>query len=227
MKEALRSAAEAPNVRLILGGYLDSVVVPVRPLPTRSLIVGSSIVLGAGILTGLATLIGQGIMPGQWNTLVNSGAIWLVPVFLVGSRMPSRTWAAVAGAGTLLATVATYYGSAALTGAPISLRMVAFWAAVALVAGPLYGCAGRWWHDDRRSLRVSGLALLGGVLVAEGLYLVLVLQYYWSGWTMVLAGILAAILLAQRNDRLRTLVALPLPAMAAGAAYAAIYWLTI
>ena len=36
-----------------------------------------------------------------------------------------------------------------------------------------------------------GVALLGGVLVAEGLYIVLVLRYYWSGWTMVAAGVIA------------------------------------
>jgi hypothetical protein len=197
-----------------------------RAISPRALIIGGSITLGAGILTGLATLIGQGILPGQWNTLVNSGAVWLVPVFFVGSRMPSRAWAATAGAVTLLVTVATYYASAAFTGAPISPRAVALWAVVALVAGPLYGLAGRWWHDDRRAFRVSGVALLGGVLVAEGLYIVLVLRYHWSGWAMVLAGVLAAILLAKRADRLRTLAALPLPAIAAGAAYAVIYWLT-
>lgn len=188
---------------------------------------GALLALGVGILTGLATLVGQGIMPGQWNTLVNSGAIWLVPVFLVGSRMPSRASAVAAGTGTLLSTVAAYYGSAALTGAPISLRNVLFWAVVALVAGPLFGLAGYWRYEGRRMLRVAGVALLGGVFVAEGLYLLLVLKYYWSGWAMVLAGILAAALLAQRSDRLRTLIALPLPAMAAGAAYAVIYWLTI
>jgi uncharacterized protein DUF6518 len=204
---------------------VDSVVSPICCRSTRSLVVGISLALVVGTLTGLATLIGQGIMPGQWNTLVNSGAIWLVPVFFVGARMPSRAWAAVAGAVTLLATVVAYYGSAALAGAPISLRMVAFWALVALVAGPLYGVAGQWRHDDRPARRVIGVALLGGVLVAEGLYIVLVLGYYWAGWTMVLTGVLAATLMAQRNDRLRTLLALPLPAFAAGAVYAALNWL--
>jgi hypothetical protein len=184
-----------------------------------------SLVLGVGVLTGLATFMGQRVMPGQWNTLVNSGAIWLIPVFFVGSRMRSLVWAVVAGAGTLIATVAAYYGAAALTGAPISGRAVAFWIAVAFVAGPLYGVAGRWWRSDRRALRVVGVALLGGVLVAEGLYIVLVLRYYWSGWTMVAAGVIAAFLLARRDDRLRTLLALPLPAVAAGAVYAALNWL--
>ena len=153
---------------------MDSVSSPIRPRSVRSLAAGVFLALGVGVLTGLATLVGQGILPGQWNTLVNSGAIWLVAVFLVGSRMPSRASALAAGTGTLLSTVAAYYGSAALTGAPISLRNVMFWAVVALVAGPLFGLAGYWRYDERRMLRVAGVALLGGVLVAEGLYLLLV-----------------------------------------------------
>lgn len=206
---------------------MDSVSSSVRPLSARSPVARVSLALGVGILTGLATQIGQGFMPGQWNTLVNSGAIWLVAVFLVASRMPTPVSAAAAATGGLLSTVATYYGAAALTGAPISLRNVLFWAVVALVAGPLFGLAGHWRYDERRMLRVAGVALLGGVLVAEGFYLLLVLKYYWSGWAMVSAGILAATLLAQQSDRLRTLAALPLPALAAGVAYAVIYWLTI
>jgi hypothetical protein len=184
-----------------------------------------SLALGVGILTGVATHFGQRVLPGQWNTLVNSGAIWLIPTFFLGSGMQSLAWAAIAGAGTLVATVAGYYGSAALTGAPISVRNVAIWFAVALVAGPLYGVAGRWWRSDRRALRVSGVALFGGVLVAEGLYLVLVLRYCWSGGTMAAAGFIAALLLAQRGDRMRTLLAVPLPAVAAGAVYAVLNWL--
>ncbi len=174
---------------------------------------------------GVVTLLGQRLLTGQWNTLANSGAIWLIPVFFMGSRMSSRALAAVVGVTTLLVTVAAYYGSAAITGASISVRNVALWAAVALIAGPLYGVAGRWWRDDRRAFRVSGVALLGGVLLAEGLYIVLVLRYYWSGSTMIVAAVIAAILLAQRNDRLRTLLVLPLPAVAAGAVYALLNWL--
>jgi Family of unknown function (DUF6518) len=196
-----------------------------RSRPERSLLTSISLALGVGVLTGLATFIGQGVLPGQWNTLVNSGAIWLIPVFFVGSRTRWLAWAAVTGAGTLVATVVGYYGSAALMGAPISVRAVAFWIAVAFAAGPLYGVAGRWWRSDRRAHRVFGVALLGGVLVAEGLYIVLVLHYYWSGWTMVAAGVIAALLLARRDDRLQTLLAVPLPAVAAGAVYTALNWL--
>ena len=192
----------------------------------RSLAVAGGWTLGIGLLVGVATFFGQGVMPGQWNTLVNSGAIWLVAPFFVGARVRSRRLAAVLGTVVLLATVAGYYGLAGLAGAPMSTWMTAFWLGVALVAGPLFGVAGRWWHDESRALRVIGVALLGALLVAEGLYLMVVLQYFWSGGVMLAAGLIATALMAQRDDVLFTLMALPVPALAAGVVYGLLNWLT-
>lgn len=178
-----------------------------------------------GIVTGVLTLVGQRYMPGQWNALVNSGAIWLVPVFFVGSRMPSFPYAAIAGAVTLLSTLAGYYVPSMLAGTPHSLFFVVLWVGVAIVAGPLFGISGRAWRSDGRVSRVVGLAMLAGVLAAEGLYLVVVLGYLWSGWAMVAAGAAAALALPSKGDRLLTLAASPAPIAAAGLVYAAINWL--
>jgi len=202
---------------------------PVLPRPERmskrSLAAAACGALGIGALVGAATFFGQGIMPGQWNTLVNSGAIWLVAPFFVGARLGSRRLAAILGATVLLATVVGYYCVAGLSGAPMSTWMTAFWLGVALVAGPLYGIAGRWRYDDKRALRVAGVALLGGVLLAEGLYLMALLGYFWSGGVMLIAGLLATVLLARRGDRLATLVALAVAALAAGSVYLLLSWL--
>ena len=192
----------------------------------RSLAVAGGWALGIGLLVGVATFFGQGIMPGQWNTVVNSGAVWLVAPFFVGARVRSRRLAAVLGTAVLLATVAGYYGAAGLAGAPMSTWMTAFWLCVALVAGPLFGVAGRWWHDESRVLRVIGVALLGALLLAEGLYLMLVLQYFWSGGAMLAAGLIATALMARRDDLLFTLLAVPVPALAAGVVYGLLNWLT-
>ena len=192
----------------------------------RSLAVAGGWAFGVGLLVGVATFFGQGIMPGQWNTVVNSGAVWLVAPFFVGARVRSRRLAAVLGTAVLLATVAGYYGAAGLAGAPMSTWMTAFWLCVALVAGPLFGVAGRWWHDESRVLRVIGVALLGALLVAEGLYLLVVLQYFWSGGVMLVAGLIATALMARRDDLLFTLLAVPVPALAAGVVYGLLNWLT-
>lgn len=205
---------------------MDSALPRLKRWSKRSFAVAVCVALGIGGLVGVATFFGQGVMPGQWNTLVNSGAIWLVPPFFVGARVRPRSLAAVLGAAVLLATVAGYYATADLAGAPMSTWMTAFWFGVAVVAGPIYGLAGRWWHDERRVLRVIGVALLGGIFVAEGLYLMAVLHYFWSGGVMLAAGLIATPLLARRDDRLVTLLALPIPALAAGFVYGLLIWLT-
>lgn len=196
-----------------------------RPWRDRSWPAAALVAVVVGMVIGALTLVGQRFMPGQWNTLVNSGAIWLVPVFFVGSRMRSLPWAAAAGVATLLATLAGYYVPSTLAGTPHSAYFVALWVGVALIAGPLFGVAGCAWRSDRRMHRVLGVAMLGGVIATEGLYLVVVLGYLWSGWSMVAAGVVALIVLSSRRDRLLTLAVSPLPIAAAGLVYAAINWL--
>jgi hypothetical protein len=205
---------------------MDQVLSNRQRWSSRSVVAGGGVALGIGGLVGVATFFGQSVMPGQWNTLVNSGAIWLVPPFFLGAYVGSRRLAAFVGSAALLATVTGYYAAASLAGAPISQWMIAFWLGVALVAGPLYGVAGRWCRDGRRSLRVIGVALLGGVFVAEGLYLCIVLRYFWAGGVMLGAGLVATMLIARRGDRLASLLALPVPAVAAGIVYGLLNWLT-
>ena len=54
---------------------------------------------------GVLTVYGQGWLPGQWSTLANSGAVWLVFAFAAGSCMRSDGAAAAAGAGVLVCAV--------------------------------------------------------------------------------------------------------------------------
>ena len=186
----------------------------------------AALALVAGAATGVLTFVGQRYLPGQWNVLVNSGAIWLVPVFLVASRMGSARWGAAAGLATLAATLLGYYGAAMLSGIPESPFFLGLWCAVALVAGPLYGAAGSWWRDARRTRRVTAVALLGGVFVAEGSYLIVALHYHGSGVGMIAAGVLITVALARdRRDRLYALLALPAVALLAFAAHQVIAWL--
>ncbi len=206
------------------GSVLVSAGVATGPSALRAVMLA----LGVGISTGALTLVGQRLLPGQWNILANSGAVWLVPAFFVASRMRSLSWAVVAGAGALVATLLGYYASALLSGIPESAYFIALWCGVALVAGPLYGAAGSWWRDARRSRRVLATALLGGVFVAEGTYLIVTLHYYGSGAAMTAAGVIGTAFLARGGkDRVYSLCTLPAAAALAYAAYQVIAWLAL
>lgn len=186
----------------------------------------AALALVAGATTGVLTYVGQRCLPGEWNVLANSGAIWLAPVFLVASRTRSASWGAAVGLGTLAATLLGYYGAATLSGVPESLYFLALWCAVALVVGPLYGVAGSWWRDARRTRRVAAVALLGGVFVAEGSYLIVALRYHGSGVGLIAAGVVLTVALARgARDRLCALLALPAVALLAFAAHQVIAWL--
>lgn len=195
-----------------------------RELTLRGLLARAALCAALGGAIGVATFFGQGVMPGQSNTLVNSGAVWVAPVFVVGSLVAAPRAGAVAGLITLLATVLGYYGTAAAAGAPVSGFEVMLWAGVALVAGPLYGLAGTWWRSAGHALRITGIVLLGAVFLAEGLFLVALLGYWWSGSALIAAGVVGSLALARRGDRATTLVALPLTVLAAGGVYALLNW---
>ena len=194
------------------------------PGEARSWARASLLAVVVGVAVGALTFVGQRFMPGQWNTLVNSrrlaraGVLRRLSDALAsvvcrgGRRSPPRD------PGRLRRSVRRWPARRSPCSTSLSGR-------VSLVAGPLFGMAGCAWRSDRRRLRVVGVAMLGGVLAAEGLYLVIVLGYLWSGWSMVAAGVAAVVALSSRGDRLLTLAVSPLPIAPAGLVYAAISWL--
>ena len=143
--------------------------------------------------------------------MANSGAVWLAAAFLVGSFMPTDRRAAAAGVVTLVAAVIGYYASVPLIveGAAAGTRSVTIWVVVAVVGGPVFGIAGRWWHSDRPDRRIAASALLGGVFFGEGLDRVLRNPHLAAvGWTMVAVGVAVPLILGRSNrERLWGLVA--------------------
>ena len=177
----------------------------------------------AGLALGLLTLLGQAVLPGNWNTLVNSGAIWLLPTFFLGATIAGAGWAALAGLGLLLCAVLGYFLSAQVFfGISFSFAGAAFWGIVALIGGPVFGLAGNWWRSVRLYRQVVAVALLGGEFITEGIYYLLVIPEHKaaSGWVMMAAGLLLIILLA-RSKRVRwyALFALPLAILLGAGAY--------
>lgn len=163
-------------------------------------------VLGAGLALGLLTLLGQRWLHGAWLAIVNSGAVWLLPAFVAGSLMRSDAGAAVAGAALLVAAVVGYYAPVPLVveGAAANAHSVAVWIATALVGGPVYGLAGRWWRRRRGWRSCAALGLLGGAFLAEGAARLHAGGGGAAGWTMVAIGVALPVALG-RSTRERAI----------------------
>ncbi|MFC4506865.1 MULTISPECIES: DUF6518 family protein [Streptomyces] len=151
--------------------------------------------LGVGVLTNLA----QGWLPGAWNQIANSGAVWCVPAFVAGALTARRP--AVAGLCTTLGLVVGYYayaefgrdGMGALT-APL------LWLVMAVISGPLFGIAGDWWRRGRSEWRrVVGLAALAGVFGMEAALYAWTLHYATQAWACVAMLVLLPLLMGRRH----------------------------
>jgi hypothetical protein len=184
------------------------------------------LIAGAGLAVGVLTVYGQGWLPGQWSTLANSGAVWLVFAFAAGSCMRSDITAAAAGAGVLVCAVIGYYVAVPIVvdGAAANPHSVVIWTCVAVVGGPVFGVAGRWWRAGRPPRPAIGLGLLGGVLVAEGIYDVTsISNIRTAGWIMLAIGLIAPVALGRSaRERLLAFVAMVPVVLITWGVYAAI-----
>ncbi len=179
------------------------------PAPIRTLGCLALIVM-AGLATGILTQFGQSVLPDGWNRLANAISPWLLIAFIVGSLMPSDKWALAAGPTTLLLALAGYYATIAIRydSYPSLSGALVFWAIGAVVGGPVFAVAGRWWRGDVAGRRATALGLLGAATVAEGIYFIVVLGNPGVGIAAVVLGLLIPLALGRSNaDRRWGLVA--------------------
>src|SRR4051812_27186474 len=97
----------------------------------------------AGLVAGGLTCLLQEFVPTDWNTAVNSGAVWTVVAFAVAALV-AHTWAgaAVAGLLVLVGEVAGYYlYLAEVRHLPGLHSAEILWTVAALWIGPLTGLA--------------------------------------------------------------------------------------
>jgi hypothetical protein len=191
-----------------------------------------------GLLIGGLTLALQGVLPGAWNHLANSGAVWCTAAFAAGALVPARRpaverpaverpavegrkWsvtAGVAGLAVLFGAVIGYYGSTTLFRhddvSAAALRGPELWLVIACLAGPVFGVAGRAYRRGDERGRLIGMATLGAIFIAEALYLLVGLHYAQGAAILGAIGVLVPIVLGRSGrERLRgvaTLVPLTL-----------------
>ncbi|MFZ4134259.1 MULTISPECIES: DUF6518 family protein [Streptomyces] len=164
-----------------------------------------------GLLLGVLTNLAQGWLPGAWNQIANSGAVWSVAAFAAGAllaRQVSLPAAAVAGLFAESGLVVGYYGYAEIARDGMgSLLAPLVWLGMAFIAGPLFGMAGSWWRGNNPRHRVIGLAALAGVFGMEAIHYAWVLHYAPQAWAC-LAVLVIVPLLMGRTRRERALVLL-------------------
>lgn len=166
--------------------------------------------LAGGLTLGVLTNLAQGWLPGAWNQIANSGAVWTAFAFAAGAALAGRCrypLLAAAGLCVEIGLVAGYYGYAVLARNDDVVSLLGrpvMWAAFACVAGPIFAVAAAWWRRGRTVWhRSAGLGALGGVFGAEGLHYAVVLHYPAQAWACA-AIALAVPLLASRGERART-----------------------
>jgi hypothetical protein len=142
-----------------------------RIRPTTAVVPLLVAVVG-GLLAGVLTSVLQGALPGRWNALADSGAVWTVVAFALALPAVREAWVSVA-AGTLalLGEVVGYYAVA------LPLREIAsspservMWTCAALVVGPFVGLAARWVRRGTGTERTVAVLALDGVAIGEALH---------------------------------------------------------
>lgn len=180
--------------------------------PIAKLGVWCASALLAGLGFGVVTNLAQGWLPGAWNQVANSGAVWCVPAFVVGALLAgwaSARSAAVAGLCASIGLVVGYYGYAEFGRDGMgSLTYPLVWLVMAVISGPLFGVAGLWWWNGRTIRnRVIGLAALGGVFGMESILYGFVLHYAPQAWACLAVLVLVPLVMARRQrERMPTLL---------------------
>lgn len=150
----------------------------------------------AGLLAGGLTCLLQQFLPGDWNLIVNSGAVWTVAAFALATLI-GRTRAAAATAGllVLIGEVAGYYLYLAdVRHLPGLHSAEILWTVAALWIGPLAGFAAYRARWGNAAQRMTALAALAGVVVGEGAYLVRIAGVVRAGWVEMVIGMAGAVL---------------------------------
>jgi Family of unknown function (DUF6518) len=153
---------------------------------------------GLGLAAGAVTAYLQRVLPPDWDTLANSGAVWTVFAFLATLPLARRPAPAVAGStGLLVGEVVGYYVYLARVEhlAATAAEQV-LWTLAALWIGPLVGLgafAVRWGSGEQRS---RALLALCGVVGGEGAYLWRIAEVPRAGLAEVVLALLGGVVVS-------------------------------
>ncbi|MFJ8113150.1 DUF6518 family protein [Streptomyces sp. NPDC096132] len=166
-----------------------------------------------GALLGVLTNLAQGWLPGAWNQLANSGAVWSAVAFVAGALLAGSGTVLRSAVGGLCAEaglVVGYYGYAEFGRDGMgALFFPLIWLGMACVAGPLFGVAAYWWRREGDVWRrVVGLAAFAGLFGMEGMMAAFNLHYASQALSCFAVFALVPLLMARTHrERALTLAA--------------------
>lgn len=162
-----------------------------------------------GVVVGVLTLVGQKYLPMNLNFLANSGAVWLIPAFLLSYfEKGNRPQAIATSIVCLLGCVYGYYiFEAVLNHHAFTLaRGTLLWSGVALIAGAVFGSGAFFANQKNSKLKYFGMNLLPAVFTAEGLDNVIHIKDYSHMVPAVIMKIIIGVVLylvINRKDVIR------------------------
>ncbi len=133
------------------------------------MIVGLPLAVIVGVAVGALTAYAQGWLSDSTASLANSAGPWCAAAFLVARFNRRLVIATLAAVLTLACCELGYAIATVVRGDSNSSSTVIFWLTAAALAGPPLGVAAAWSTSFgiRQGL---GFAVIGGVLIGEGLY---------------------------------------------------------
>lgn len=162
-----------------------------------------------GLAVGVLTLVGQKYFPMNLNFLANSGAVWLIPAFLLGYfEKENRLQSIATSIVCLLGCVYGYYiFEAVLNHHAFTFAGGALlWSGVALIAGAVFGLGAFFANQENSKLKYFGMNLLPAVFTAEGLDNVIHIKDYSHMVPAVIMKIIIGVILylvINKKDMLR------------------------
>ena len=175
----------------------------------RQAIGRSAVVVVVALTLGVLTAYAQGWLPDQLGSLANSAGTWALVAFILSLLLAtSAQEGAVFGCLSLLGLLAGYVLGAQMRDVSSSTTTVAFWIAAAVLGGPVLGLSAYWIRFRRDLLAATGVGLMSGILVGEGIYGLTQIADttyvpYW--WGEIAAGLLLLVVGAGRLVGIRAI----------------------
>lgn len=134
-----------------------------------------------GLAVGILTVAGQKFLPMNFNFLANSGAVWLVPAFLLSYLAKEKKGPSILLCmETLFFCVIGYYSfEAVLNQHSFSIgSWMMVWIAMSVIAGAIFGLGAYLAHASSGFLKYIGMNLLPAVFFSEGVWKLLHITDY-------------------------------------------------